>query len=55
MTATRFIVKSIRVSGFGPERDQRGDLFGSRKEAEAAALACNCKPFTPFFWFVVEA
>lgn len=52
-TATLFILKSRRLDN-GAERE-RGEQFGSRAQADAEALARNCKPFTPFFWFVVEA
>jgi hypothetical protein len=53
MTRTRYFLKSIRLNT-GVEND-RGELFGSREQAQAEALARNCKPFTPFYWFVVEA
>lgn len=49
---TRYFLKSRRLDT-GIEREF-GQLFGSCAEAAAEALARNCKPFTPFFWFVVE-
>ena len=49
---TQFVVFSRRVGS--PFQSCREAVFATLVEAQAFALRRNCKPFTPFFWWVDE-
>lgn len=45
----QFVVFSRRI---GSNQHCREAAFATLEEAQAFALRRNCKPFTPFFWWV---
>ena len=49
-----FVILSQRV-GTNERRVGLDQIFASESEAKAVAVRMNCKPFTPFYFWVEQA